>query len=229
MKLSTLLLATLISAMPSYKPNQRKCVSKMSSNDEGYENIDTVKPSDMKGVERGNYEDYIENEPSRNELSQEPSNESIGPKENSPIHRNQESGGNSNTKKGTDGDQANSENQQKLEELNAIRAKVGAPPLQLSDKLNQAAQKHSEDQVQMGEISHTGSNGSQSGDRAKAAGINGGITAENVASGQVDWPAATETWVNSPDHYDNMVDEKYKFVGFGVANKYYTELFSTTN
>jgi hypothetical protein len=127
------------------------------------------------------------------------------------------------------GDQGSADDQAKLDELNAIRAKVGAPPLQLSSKLTQAAQKHSDDQAKMRNMSHTGSDGSSPTQRINRAGIKGGQTGENVAWNQRDWSAATQVWVKSPGHYKNMIDKGFKYVGFGATNKYYTEDFSSTN
>ncbi|KXN65618.1 PR-1-like protein [Conidiobolus coronatus NRRL 28638] len=182
MKYATLLLATIVSSMPSFKSGQGHGNGGMSNRD------------DWDQEDNGNQWDQ---------------------------------GGQDDSDKSSS--QGSSTDEQNLQELNKIRAKVGAPPLKLSHKLTQAAQKHSDDQAQMHNMSHTGSDGSSPTQRIHRSGISGGATGENVAWNQRDWSVANEVWVHSPGHYQNMIDKDFKYVGFGVTNRYYTEDFSSND
>jgi uncharacterized protein YkwD len=198
MKYATLLLATIVSSMPSFKSGQ-------GSGNGG-----------MSNKSGSNQED------NGNQLDQGNQHGSSGSNNSERSFENQNNS-NISTSQGSSTDQEN------LEQLNAIRAKVGAPPLQLSSKLTQAAQKHSDDQAKMHNMSHAGSDGSSPRQRINEAGISGGETGENVAWNQRDWSEATGVWVKSPGHYQNMIDRGFKYVGFGVTNRYYTEDFSSSN
>ena len=72
--------------------------------------------------------------------------------------------------------------QQMLDLVNQERAKSGANPLKLNEKLDKAADEHTQDQANSNKMSHSGSNGSKFGDRLKNDGYLFSVAAENVAA-----------------------------------------------
>ncbi|KXN73698.1 hypothetical protein CONCODRAFT_3387 [Conidiobolus coronatus NRRL 28638] len=202
MKFSTLLLVGIASAMPGYNPGQQRDNRGMSNEEGGYEYFNMEEPSGIQGNEKGGYEDFSEDHPSSMRLNRGPSDGSrrLNRRISQKINGNQ-------------GNQGGSGDQHILAQVNAVRAKVGTPPLKLSSKLKIAAQKHSEYQAETSKMSHFGSGGSSPTQRINAAGIKGAIQA----------------WVYSPSHYRNLVDKGFKYVAFGENNKYYTQDFSSND
>ncbi|GIM87606.1 CAP domain-containing protein [Salinispora arenicola] len=112
---------------------------------------------------------------------------------------------------------------------NAERAKAGCEALSINEKLMTAAQQHSQDQADHQDMSHTGSNGSNLGDRLKAVGYQFRVAAENVAWNQQSPEAVMNAWMNSPDHRANILNCSYTEIGVGVARSngpYWTQVFA---
>jgi uncharacterized protein YkwD len=115
---------------------------------------------------------------------------------------------------------------QVLEHLNAIRAAGGrcggtefppSPPLARSPELDQAARAHAEDMARNSFLAHTGSDGSNPGERVSRAGYHWDVVAENVASGQTSADDIAATWLESPGHCANLMDAKYSETGIAYA------------
>lgn len=122
-----------------------------------------------------------------------------------------------------------------LARVNAERAKIGKAKLCYNRKLQTAAQLHSEDQVRMNKMSHTGSDGSTLGSRVTAQGFKWNGIAENVAAGQRDVESVMNSWMNSDGHRRNVLGD-YKFFGMGYAygastsyKQYWTQNFANSN
>ncbi len=92
-------------------------------------------------------------------------------------------------------------------QVNSLRANGGLDPLTVSAALVRAAQGHARDMAQNGFFSHTGSNGSGIGDRARAAGYGYCFIAENIAQGQDSIDAVLNGWMNSTGHRRNILSE----------------------
>jgi uncharacterized protein YkwD len=107
--------------------------------------------------------------------------------------------------------------QQILGLVNQERAKVGADPLKINEQLDLAADQHTLDQASMNKMSHTGSNGSNMGDRIKNAGYVFSSAGENVAYGFGDAAAVMSGWMNSEGHRQNILNPNYKEIGIGYA------------
>jgi uncharacterized protein YkwD len=107
--------------------------------------------------------------------------------------------------------------QQILGLVNQERAKVGADPLRINEQLDLAADQHTLDQASMNKMSHTGSNGSNMGDRIKNAGYVFSYAGENVAYGFGDAAAVMSGWMNSEGHRQNILNPNYKEIGIGYA------------
>jgi uncharacterized protein YkwD len=107
--------------------------------------------------------------------------------------------------------------QQILGLVNQERAKVDADPLKINEQLDLAADQHTLDQASMNKMSHTGSNGSNMGDRIKNAGYVFSSAAENVAYGFGDAAAVMSGWMNSAGHRQNILNPNYREIGIGYA------------
>ncbi|MFD0857779.1 CAP domain-containing protein [Roseovarius aquimarinus] len=88
-----------------------------------------------------------------------------------------------------------------------IRSRHGLAPLDVSPRLVQAAAAHARDMQANGFFSHTGSNGSGIGDRARAAGYGFCFIAENIAKGQGSLAQVMEGWMGSTGHRRNILSE----------------------
>jgi uncharacterized protein YkwD len=107
--------------------------------------------------------------------------------------------------------------QEILNLVNQERAKVGADPLKINEQLDVAADLHTLDQASMNNMSHTGSNGSNLGDRIKDAGYLFSSAGENVAYGYGDAATVVTGWMNSEGHRQNILNPGYTEIGIGYA------------
>lgn len=114
--------------------------------------------------------------------------------------------------------------------VNKERAAVGCPVLTVNEKLTKAAQDHSEDMAAHSNMSHTGSDGSDPGQRITRAGYQWSTYAENVAYGYPTAAKVMEGWMNSPGHKRNILDCDLKEIGIGLAQpgQYWTQDFGAT-
>ncbi|MFJ3877787.1 CAP domain-containing protein [Streptomyces sp. NPDC090077] len=115
-----------------------------------------------------------------------------------------------------------------LELVNQARAAAGCPALTINEKLTKAAQDHSADMAAHRNMSHTGSDGSDAGQRITRAGYQWRTYGENVAYGYSTPEQVMEGWMNSPGHKRNILDCSYKEIGIGLAQpgQYWTQDFA---
>ncbi|GGL17268.1 hypothetical protein GCM10010094_92710 [Streptomyces flaveus] len=113
--------------------------------------------------------------------------------------------------------------------VNSERAKVGCSPVTLNAKLSQAAQAHSADMASHNTMSHTGSDGSDPGQRITRAGYLWSTYGENVAYGYSTPGQVMAGWMASAGHKRNILDCGFKEIGVGVAQpgNYWTQDFGT--
>ncbi|MGW1724258.1 CAP domain-containing protein [Streptomyces sp. NPDC002306] len=113
--------------------------------------------------------------------------------------------------------------------VNAERGKVGCPALTLNATLSKAAQAHSADMASHQNMSHTGSDGSDPGQRITAAGYTWRTYGENVAYGYAGPEQVMAGWMASPGHKANILNCSFKEIGVGLAepNSYWTQDFGT--
>jgi len=104
--------------------------------------------------------------------------------------------------------------------------------------LNLAAQKHTENMIQLNYFDHIGKDGSTPSTRVKAEGLSVSLVGENIAAGQTTAESAFDSWWNSSGHRSNMENCSYTHVGIGYASKssintsasysdYWTNVFAT--
>ncbi|MDQ3769012.1 MAG: CAP domain-containing protein [Actinomycetota bacterium] len=108
--------------------------------------------------------------------------------------------------------------------VNEIRAKRGLRQLRLERSLTGAAVFHSADMNLFDYFSHTNRVGDDAGDRARAAGY-GGDAGENLARYMSSAREAVQMWMDSPTHRANVLDERYRAIGVGIAGDYWTHTF----
>ncbi|MER7591196.1 CAP domain-containing protein [Micromonospora sp. NPDC127501] len=113
--------------------------------------------------------------------------------------------------------------------VNAERAKAGCKALSIDDKLMTAAQRHSQDQADHENMSHTGSDGSNAGTRLDRVGYTWRTYGENVAWNQKTPAAVMDAWMNSSGHRANILNCAFTEIGVGIANSngpYWTQVFA---
>ena len=111
--------------------------------------------------------------------------------------------------------------------VNQERDEAGCSPVTVDDRLASAAQDHSQDQADMGKMTHTGSDGSTVGKRATRAGYDWRKIGENVASGTTSPERAMQLWMNSSAHRANIVNCAFRHIGVGRVGGYWTQDFGT--
>jgi uncharacterized protein YkwD len=117
-----------------------------------------------------------------------------------------------------------------VELVNAERAKAGCSPVKLNATLTKAAQAHSADMAAHQNMSHTGSDGSDPGERITRAGYSWSTYGENVAYGYSTPEKVMAGWMSSPGHKANILKCEFKEIGVGLAQpgNYWTQNFGTT-
>ncbi|MDG4792558.1 CAP domain-containing protein [Micromonospora sp. WMMD1082] len=124
---------------------------------------------------------------------------------------------------------ATSEAAQVVELVNAERAKAGCGALSIDEKLMTAAQRHSQDQADSQNMSHSGSDGSDPGERLDRVGYAWRTYGENVAWNQRTPAAVMDAWMNSSGHRANILNCAFTEIGVGVASSngpYWTQVFA---
>jgi uncharacterized protein YkwD len=101
---------------------------------------------------------------------------------------------------------------------NVERAAHGCPPLVAEVHLMNAAEGHSTDMAVNDFFSHTGSNGSNPGQRMLAAGYPGFTQwAENIAAGYTTPAIVMNAWMNSAGHRANILNCTLEEIGVGYV------------
>ena len=106
---------------------------------------------------------------------------------------------------------------QVVELINIERARTGLPALVWHDQVAAAASTHSADMAATDAIGHTGSDGSDAGDRLTAEGFRWSAWGENVAAGFTTAEPLFDAWMASSGHRRQMLGE-YTYIGIGVAD-----------
>ncbi len=102
--------------------------------------------------------------------------------------------------------------------FNAFRRKHNLPKVRLNTKLYQASLGHAKDMAQNKFMGHTGSNGSDIGDRVTKVGYMFRGVAENVAVGYSTALDVLLAWENSPGHLKNMLGKKITEIGIAATD-----------
>ena len=101
--------------------------------------------------------------------------------------------------------------------VNAYRVANRLVPLALHPLLIAAAQAHAEDMARHLFLAHHGSDGSMMPDRVHRTGYRFTLAAENLAAGQPTARAAVDSWIGSPPHRANLLEQWVREAGVGFA------------
>lgn len=105
-----------------------------------------------------------------------------------------------------------------LELTNQKRAENGLSPLSLDPQLSAAANAKANDMFQNNYWSHNSPNGVSPWDFILSAGYHYVYAGENLAKDFANSDGVVSAWMASPTHRDNILNPKYKEVGFSVVN-----------
>ena len=123
---------------------------------------------------------------------------------------------------------------QVFELINKQRQQLGLADLEWNEDIAKMAREHSENMADFKYFSHTDLNGLIVSDRADASGIKKWrAIGENIAYNRgYENPAtsAVERWMQSPAHRENLLSNRWKESGIGIAvtedgTYYFTEVF----
>ena len=106
---------------------------------------------------------------------------------------------------------------QLLDRVNEARRRHRLGPLHLNGALNSAAQTYAETMMREGFYGHVSPQGDTVLDRVEASGYEPQLTGENLASGPQTTTQAMDGWMASKGHRENILDPRYRDVGFGVS------------
>jgi uncharacterized protein YkwD len=102
-------------------------------------------------------------------------------------------------------------------------------------RLARAAQRHSRDMATHNFFDHTGSDGTDAGDRIEDTGYNWQTWGENISAGRTSIRAVVNEWLASPGHCANIMNPDFEEMGLGKARNaasdhgiYWTQVFGTT-
>lgn len=107
--------------------------------------------------------------------------------------------------------------QQLLDRVNEERARRHRGPLRSSRALDLAAQTYAERMMREEFYGHISPRGDTVLERAQASGYEPELIGENLASGQPTAEQAMDNWMASKEHRDNILDQCYRDIGFGIA------------
>jgi hypothetical protein len=105
-----------------------------------------------------------------------------------------------------------------LQETNIQRAQNGDSALSLNSQLAQAAQAKANDMAARNYWSHITPDGDEPWVFIAQTGYSYQAAGENLAYGFDSSAAAVSGWMNSPSHRENLLNNNYLDVGFGIAN-----------
>jgi len=119
-----------------------------------------------------------------------------------------------------------------LDHINAIRSegcRCGAdqapavPALRWNDQLAEAARRHADDMAVNRLYSHTGSDGSTVGMRAKDAGYSWSLVGENIAHGLTAPREVLQAWLDSPSHCKTLMAAEFTEMGLATQEGYWVQ------
>jgi uncharacterized protein YkwD len=119
-----------------------------------------------------------------------------------------------------------------LDATNKEREKEKLPPLKPNKILCEVARAHSANMAKQGKMEHE-LDGKNPADRVRAAGYIHAHMAENIAVSDGEKPEGiVKAWMDSKEHKENILNEKYTEIGIGLAKNdkgetYYTQEFGT--
>ncbi|ORX95119.1 SCP-domain-containing protein [Basidiobolus meristosporus CBS 931.73] len=111
--------------------------------------------------------------------------------------------------------------------VNKQRRLNGQAPLRLDNRLIRAAQKHTDYQARVDQMTHD-EPGRPMSSRVSETGFKWSAVGENVAKGYGSIEAVMVGWMNSPGHRSNILNPSYTHLGSGYSanGNYWTQNFA---
>jgi uncharacterized YkwD family protein len=106
---------------------------------------------------------------------------------------------------------------QVIQLVNQERENRGLDPLTVNDTLTSIARTKSEDMVANNYFSHNSPTYGSPFDMLSQFGVSYSTAGENIASGQTTAASVMDTWMNSPGHAANILNDAYTEIGVGVS------------
>jgi len=119
--------------------------------------------------------------------------------------------------------------EQVLDLVNVERAKKKLAPLAHDERLLEAARRHSTDMSDGNFLDHTGSDGSNAGQRIDDAGYDRYTWGENIAYGYPNPASVVSAWMNSSGHRANILNPNFAHIGVGHVDNgldFWTQAFA---
>ncbi len=113
--------------------------------------------------------------------------------------------------------------------LNQFRAQNDIPPIEDEQEISFVAMQHSEDMYSQNYLSHDSPTNGTLKQRLDEEGVLYEDAEENIATAYIDAIEASHGWLNSSNHREFMLNEKFTSVGSGVFMNYYTQIFIRKN
>jgi uncharacterized protein YkwD len=116
-----------------------------------------------------------------------------------------------------------------VDKVNEARKAADLPPFKIDATLTKAARQHSENMAKVGKLDHV-LDGKGPTERLSDLGMRPSSTGENVAQGQRSAAEAMETWMSSPAHRGNILNQDFTHLGVAKADSangpYWTQVFA---
>lgn len=103
-------------------------------------------------------------------------------------------------------------------DTNARRISFGVSPLNIDPELSQAATEKGKDMFANQYWAHVSPSGKDPWSWVISSGYNYIFAGENLARDFGDSRAVVDAWMNSPSHKENLLNSRFKDVGFAVIN-----------
>lgn len=100
-------------------------------------------------------------------------------------------------------------------------------PIVWNDTIELAAKIHSIDMNNNDFFDHTGSDGSNAGNRLDSVNYSWSTWGENIAKGYISEQQAVEGWVNSVGHCKNIMNGNFQEMGIATSGDYWTQVFGS--
>lgn len=102
-----------------------------------------------------------------------------------------------------------------LDQVNALRANVGAAPMVMNPMLDAAAKAHARDMSAQNRAWHFGSDGSSPLERVRRQGYSGRLIGENISETYENELATLNAWMGNRDTRDVIMDTTASDLGMG--------------
>ena len=103
-------------------------------------------------------------------------------------------------------------------QINDTRLENGTLPLKLNETLNLSAENKANDMCQKNYWAHSDPNGYKWNYFINLSGYSYSTIGESLARGYTNEAELINAWVNSPKHFENMIDNRYNEMGLAIVS-----------